>query len=194
VPRGCGRKARVCSPNSPSLERNPRAGKARLRQLSGPLAAEVSPRSKPNRVLAPVIAWGCRHGKTTRCTAPIRKYQQLPEVTPNGSNRTLCGRIWTPPDCNSRLDWDRWSQLLTYIRLRDAAGQRLRREPRWVFARFHLKAPMTLERHAGPHIRFGKRRSDRFAISCHLLQLPGRDLLSLFAASVHAAFTDSAGS
>ena len=106
----------------------------------------------------------------------------------------MCGRIWTPPDCNSRLDWDRWSQLLTYIRLRDAAGQRLRREPRWVFARFHLKAPMTLEHHAGPHIRFGKRRGDRFAISCHLLQLPGWDLLSLFAASLHAAFTDSVGS
>ena len=78
----------------------------------------------------------------------------------------MCGCIWTPPDRNSRLDWDRWSQLLTYIRLRDAAGQRLRREPRWVFARFHLKAPMTLERHAGPHIRFGKRRGDRLTISC----------------------------
>lgn len=103
-------------------------------------------------------------------------------------------RIWTRPIATAGLIWDRWSQLLTYIRLRDAAGQHLRREPRWVFARFHLKAPMTLERHAGPHIRFGKRRSDRFAISCHLLQLPGRDLLSLFAASVHAAFTDSAGS
>jgi hypothetical protein len=108
--------------------------------------------------------------------------------------RVMCGCIWTPPDCNSRLDCDRWSQLLTYIRLHDAAGQRLRREPRWVFARFHLKAPTTLEHHAGPHIRFGKRRSDRFAISCHLLQLPGWDLLSLFAASLHAAFTDSAGS
>jgi hypothetical protein len=106
----------------------------------------------------------------------------------------MYGCIWTPPDCNSRLDQDRWSQLLTYIRLRDAAGQRLRREPRWVFARFHLKAPMTLERHAGPHIRFGKRRGDRLAISCHLLQLLGWDLLSLFAASLHAAFTDSAGS
>ncbi len=56
----------------------------------------------------------------------------------------LYRRIWTPPVCNSRLDQDRWSQLLTYIRLRDAAGQRLCREPRWVFARFHLKAPMTL--------------------------------------------------
>jgi hypothetical protein len=50
-----------------------------------------------------------------------------------------CGRIWTPPDCNSRLDLDQWSQLLTYIRLREAAGQRLRREPRWVFTRFRLK-------------------------------------------------------
>ena len=47
---------------------------------------------------------------------------------------------------------------------------------------------------AGPHIRFGKRRGDRFAISCHLLQLLGWDLLSLFAASLQAAFTDSAGS
>jgi hypothetical protein len=26
-------------------------------------------------------------------------------------------------------------------------------------------------RHAGPHTRFGKRRSDRFAIYCQLLQL-----------------------
>lgn len=40
-------------------------------------------------------------------------------------------RIWTPPDCNDRLDQDRRSQLQTYIRLLDAAGQRLRREPRW---------------------------------------------------------------
>ncbi len=40
-------------------------------------------------------------------------------------------RIWTPPDCNDRLDQDRRPQLLTYIRLLDAAGQRLRREPRW---------------------------------------------------------------
>ena len=45
--------------------------------------------------------------------------------------RAMCGRIWTPPDCNDRLDQDRRSQLLTYIRLLDAAGQRLRREPRW---------------------------------------------------------------
>ena len=55
----------------------------------------------------------------------------------------MYGCIWTPPDCNSRLDQDRWSQLLTYIRLRDAAGQRLRREPRWVFARFHLNGSQT---------------------------------------------------
>jgi len=116
--------------------------------------------------------------------------------TPQSACRfwAMCGRIWTPPDCNRLAGLGCWSQLLTYIRLRDAAGQRLRREPRWVFARFHLKAPMTLEHHAGPHIRFGKRRSDRFAISCHLLQLPGWDLLSLFAASIHTAFTDSAGS
>ncbi|NRP75494.1 hypothetical protein ILFOPFJJ_06417 [Ensifer psoraleae] len=60
-----------------------------------------------------------------------------------GCSATYVERIWTPPDCNGRLDQDRWSQLLTYIRLRDAAGQRLRREPRWG-ARFHLKAPMTL--------------------------------------------------
>lgn len=62
---------------------------------------------------------------------------------------SICGCIWTPPDCNSRLDQDRWSQLLTYIRLRNAAGRRLRREPRRVFARFHLKAPMRLA-HAMP--------------------------------------------
>jgi hypothetical protein len=33
------------------------------------------------------------------------------------------------PIATGWLDQDRWSQLLTYIRLRDVAGQRLRREP-----------------------------------------------------------------
>ncbi len=45
------------------------------------------------------------------------------------------------PIATGRLEQDRWSQLLTYIRLPDAAGQRLRREPRWIFARFHLIGP-----------------------------------------------------
>lgn len=39
------------------------------------------------------------------------------------------------------LDQVRRSQLLTYIRLPDAAEQCLRREPRWIFARFHLIGP-----------------------------------------------------
>ena len=34
----------------------------------------------------------------------------------------MCGRIWTPPDCNGvRHDEDQGPQLLTYIRLPDAA-------------------------------------------------------------------------
>lgn len=45
------------------------------------------------------------------------------------------------PIATGRLDQDCRSQLLTYIRLPDAAGQRRRREPRWIFARFHLFGP-----------------------------------------------------
>src|SRR5689334_6190066 len=56
-----------------------------------------------------------------------------------------CVDVYGPrPIATGWLDQDHWSQLLTYIRLPDAAGQRLRREPRWVFARFHLTAPETL--------------------------------------------------
>ena len=107
----------------------------------------------------------------------------------------MSGRIWTPPDCNSRLDWDRWSQLLTYIRLRDAAGQLLRREPRWVFARFHLNGPETSAEAVPVHTSGsgsdGVTVSPSPAICCNCR---GGTLLSLFAASLHAAFTDSAGS
>lgn len=56
----------------------------------------------------------------------------------------MCDVCGPRPIATGWLDQDRWSQLLTYIRLGNAAGQRLRREPRWVFARFHLKAPVTL--------------------------------------------------
>jgi len=33
----------------------------------------------------------------------------------------VCGCIWTPPDCNSFDGSGSWSQLLTYIRLHNAA-------------------------------------------------------------------------
>ena len=93
----------------------------------------------------------------------------------------MCGCIWTPPDRNSRLDWDRWSQLLTYIRLRDAAGQRLRREPRWVFARFHLNGPKTSAEAVPVHTSGSG--SDGVTVSpslAFLLQLPRWDLLFLY--------------
>ena len=36
-------------------------------------------------------------------------------------HRSVCGCIWTPPDCNGLAGSSCWSQLLTYIRLRNAA-------------------------------------------------------------------------
>src|SRR5215471_13952828 len=39
-----------------------------------------------------------------------------------GRRSAMCGRIWTPPDCNGvRHVEDQGPQLLTYIRLPDAA-------------------------------------------------------------------------
>ncbi len=35
-------------------------------------------------------------------------------------------------------------------------------------------------RHAGPHTRFGKRRSDRFTISYHLIAIARQDFLTFF--------------
>ncbi|WP_246704637.1 hypothetical protein [Rhizobium sp. P32RR-XVIII] len=67
---------------------------------------------------------------------------------------------------------DRWSRLLMYIRLRDAAG---RSSPRASMG-FRSLPPewrQDIDRsHADPDIRFGKRRGDRFTIFCHVLQLP----------------------
>ena len=48
-----------------------------------------------------------------------------------------------------------------------------RREPRWILARFTSTTPSIGQSHACPDTRFGKRRSDRFAIFCQPLQLLG---------------------
>lgn len=77
------------------------------------------------------------------------------------------------PIATGRLEQDRWSQLLTYIRLPDAAGQRLRREPRWIFARSTSSARDIGRSQAGPHTRFGKRRNDHFTISYHFAAIAG---------------------
>jgi hypothetical protein len=126
------------------------------------------------------------------------------------SNRSVIGkasfkdRVWEVssmdvygprPIATGWLDLAYWSQLLTYIRLHDAVGQRLRREPRWVFARFHLKALATLA-DAMPVHRPGS-GSDGVTVSpspAVLLQLVGWTSFSLSAASLQAAFTDRAGS
>src|SRR6267154_4136276 len=85
------------------------------------------------------------------------------------------------PIATGRLDQDPRSQLLTYIRLLYAARQRLRREPRWIFRALPPHRPRDIGRsHTGPHTRFGKRRNDRFIISCHFAAIAGRDLLLLF--------------
>src|SRR5579872_5637440 len=91
----------------------------------------------------------------------------------------MCGRIWTPI-ATDRLSWFRRSQLLTYIRLFEAAGQRLRREPRWVFARFHLNGPKTSDKTVPVHTSGSG--SDGVTVSpspAFLLQLLRWDLLLL---------------
>jgi hypothetical protein len=105
-----------------------------------------------------------------------------------------CVDVYGPrPIATGRLGQDRWSQLLTYIRLPDAARYFLRREPRWVFARFHLNGSETLAKAMPVHTSgSGSDGSDRLTISCHSLQLLGGT--SLLLAMPQAAFIDSAGS
>ena len=71
------------------------------------------------------------------------------------------------------------SQLLTYIRLLDAARV-WHREPRWIFACFHLNGANIGRCHAGPYTRFGKQRSDRFTISYHVVAIARRDFFTSF--------------
>lgn len=74
-----------------------------------------------------------------------------------------------PPDATG------WSQLLTYIGLTNAAGQRLRRERPDRFSRASPHRPLDIGRsQAGPHTRFGKRQNEHFTISYQF------DLLLLF--------------
>ena len=82
----------------------------------------------------------------------------------------MCGRIWTPPDCN--VLWhvlDRWPQLLTYIRLPEC-GSNIS-APRASMG-FRPLPPHWLldisQSYAGPHTRFRKRRCDRFTIRCQI--------------------------
>ena len=64
-------------------------------------------------------------------------------LTGDTARASLCGRIWTPPDCNDLLGLGLASRLLTYIRLSEAARYARRRKPRWVSARLVLNAPET---------------------------------------------------
>jgi len=92
----------------------------------------------------------------------------------------MCGRIWTPPDCNGvRHVEDQGPQLLTYIRLPDAAYVDAASLDGFSPASTSM-APNIGRSHAGPHTRFGKRRGDRFHHLCRSLQwLGGTSLASL---------------
>ena len=67
--------------------------------------------------------------------------------------------------------WGRRVQLLSYIRLRDAAGCG------WPRASMVVRSPCPQrprgmnKSSAGPHIRFTRRRCNRFSIQCRSLQL-----------------------
>jgi hypothetical protein len=105
-----------------------------------------------------------------------------------------CVDVYGPrPIATDRLSWFRRSQLLTYIRLFEAAGQRLRREPRWVFARFHLNGPKTSAEAVPVHT--SGLGSDGVTVSpspAFLLQLLRWDLLLLY--GPQATIIDSRGS
>jgi hypothetical protein len=56
----------------------------------------------------------------------------------------MYGRIWTPPDCNRLIGF---GATVTTADVYPASlcGPRIRcREPRWIFARFHLNGAQTL--------------------------------------------------
>jgi hypothetical protein len=83
----------------------------------------------------------------------------------------MYGHIWTPPDCNRLIGSGAQSQLLTYIRLLDAVRVFVPRAPMDFRALPPQRRPDIGICHAGPHTRFGKRRSDRFTISYHLFAI-----------------------
>jgi hypothetical protein len=79
----------------------------------------------------------------------------------------MCGRIWTPPDCN------RSAELVSTVTTADVypafwSGWTTS-SPRasMAFRPLPPQRPPDIGRgRAGPHIRFGKRRGDRLTISC----------------------------
>jgi hypothetical protein len=85
-----------------------------------------------------------------------------------------CVDVYGPrPIATGRRDQVQWSQLLTYIRLLmrpDISSPRATMD----FRALPPQRPLGIGRgHAGPHTRFGKRRNDRFAISCHFVAIAG---------------------
>ncbi len=109
----------------------------------------------------------------------------------------MCGRIWTPPDCNSSAGS---GSSVTTADVYPASLRGLNlscREPRWVFARFHLNAPKTSAKAVPVHTPGSG--SDGVTVSpslAILLQLSGETSLSSSTATrpCQAAFTDSVGS
>jgi hypothetical protein len=101
-----------------------------------------------------------------------------------------CVDVYGPrPIATGRLDQDPRSQLLTYIRLLYAAGQRLRREPRWIFARFHLIGSETLAEAMPVHTPgSGSNGMTVSSSPAILLQLPGE---TSFCYSFVCRFTSS---
>jgi hypothetical protein len=85
-----------------------------------------------------------------------------------------CVDVYGPrPIATGRRDQVQWSQLLTYIRLPDAARYFVAASPDGFSRASTSTAPRHGRGHAGPHTRFRKRRNDRFAISCHFVAIAG---------------------
>ena len=62
-----------------------------------------------------------------------------PPITDGGG--VICGRIWTPPDCNG-LVWSGGSIMIADVYPASLSGPiHCRREPRWISACFLLNAP-----------------------------------------------------
>ena len=85
-----------------------------------------------------------------------------------------CVDVYGPrPIATGRRDQVQWSQLLTYIRLLMRPDISSPRAPMDFRALPPQRPPDIGRGHAGPHTRFGKRRNDRFAISCHFVAIAG---------------------
>ena len=122
---------------------NPRPGQWSLLASRGLASPDIGGPGREARRKSPPEAQQKKDPALSRKSGVGDVASPYPRRPPAGG--VMPGRIWAPPDCNKF--GKRWrSQLLTYIQasLCGVSDRRRRREPRWIFARFHLNVAKAL--------------------------------------------------